>query len=278
MITVTFDKNVYELVVEPSKEAAIDSISRAAYYRLNALIRSGIIRPLISETILTYETIRKADRQAVLACRQPLVSHWEGDSLYLQSNPDRHPSMSLFDHYYLPRAIDLGFKVLPDHRLGKLVNTSVQKEWYYQNGVDFLELSKRFGEVDAYLELHGVGYAHFANLIGYKAGTGRFVTQAVVDYSGNFKAFSAALSERSDGDSVALHIAYQSDFFCTNDRGISAGQSVFKKDIVVELEKRYNFRKRNPMELLTILEMTIKTHIRPYAPIAVITKVSLKKD
>jgi hypothetical protein len=43
------------------------------------------------------------------------------------------------------------------------------------------------------------------------------------------KLVADAVSEWADGDSVAAHVGYQNDFFCTRDRGVGAGNSVFNR-------------------------------------------------
>ena len=63
---VTFDKNVYEFVVDPEKKGNISEDLRDCYRQINSLISSGKILPFISETILTYEVLSKENRKAVL--------------------------------------------------------------------------------------------------------------------------------------------------------------------------------------------------------------------
>ena len=69
------------------------------------------------------------------------------------------------------------------------------------------------------------------------------------------KKLSAAISEWSDGDSVALHIAYGIDYFCTNDQAKNSGtKSVFNPAIQAKLLDEFNFRKVTPAELLQVIE------------------------
>lgn len=62
--------------------------------------------------------------------------------------------------------------------------------------------------------------------------------------------FLSAVAEWSDGDSVALHIAYKLDYFCANDRGIAAGtRSVFNDSIYRKIHDKFGFHKLSPIEL-----------------------------
>ena len=84
MIKVTFDKNVYEFVVEPEKPGKINELERAIYMRIHQCIIDRKIIPFISESILTYETLSKKDRQKILFDNQPLlISHDDGTLLYI---------------------------------------------------------------------------------------------------------------------------------------------------------------------------------------------------
>lgn len=75
--------------------------------------------------------------------------------------------------------------------------------------------------------------------------------EAIKQYTGTNKKLSSALSERSDGDSVALHIANELDYFCTNDRGRNAKHSVFSDEVCSYLQSKYNFQKGTPSDLLS---------------------------
>lgn len=58
-LKVTFDKIVYEFVVDPDKEAGIPDSQRTALRLINEYIKERRILPFISETFLTYEAVTK---------------------------------------------------------------------------------------------------------------------------------------------------------------------------------------------------------------------------
>jgi hypothetical protein len=246
---VTFDKNVYEFVVDPEKPGPVDPSVRDNYRKIHGAILKGEIIPFISETILTYEVLKKDQRQNILSHTQPImVTSGEG-SIAIFSNPGIHPGNTAYEDHYLPKAITMGLKILPDRRFGKLINPHVKKEWYYIPDEDYFSRSARYGEILDLLEGLNVGYIQFKNLINTNDLGHLPVFTAVSMYSGSAKKLSAALSERSDGDSVALHITYEIDFFCTFDKGANAGRSVFNEQICTLLKDKYQFEKITPSGL-----------------------------
>ena len=252
---VTFDKNVYEYIADPEKQGLLTEEARSCYRSLKDLIMQGLIVPFISETILTYETLKKDKRQEILSHGQPINITTDGHTISMEPNPDIHPGNTSFDDYYLPRAIALGFRILPDCRFGKLINPSVKSEWYYLGANDFFLMADRFTEVDDLLSALGVGYSVYKKLADSSGHPNRPPSVNIANYKGSTKTLSAALSERSDGDSVALHIANNIDFFCTRDSGKNAGHSVFAPAACEKLKKQFGFRKGTPEELLSLFSV-----------------------
>lgn len=253
-LKVTFDKNVYEFVVSPEKEAKVSDDKRKLFRQINQFICSGKIEPFISETILTYEVLAKRERQEILSNDQPIIVTSEGSHITVGSNPLIHPGNSVQDDIFLPMAIELGFKILPDRRFGKLINPAVKPEWYYLTDEDFLVVSERFTRVLDEMDKLDVGYKAFQIELGLLANTHLRPYQAIHQYKGGSKKLSAAISERSDGDSLALHIANKLDFFCTYDRGVNAKNSVFSEKIVTQLSSKFSFIKGTPEALVALLK------------------------
>lgn len=161
---VTFDKNVYEFVVDPEKESDISLEARDCYRKIHSLIVAGKIFPFISETILTYEVIRKDDRKAILSHHQPIVVTSDEDTISTSSNPIVHPGNSCYESFYLPKAINIGFRVLPDRRFGKLINPAVKSSWYYLKDEDYFIVSDRFSSILSDLDSLNVGYKAYSNI------------------------------------------------------------------------------------------------------------------
>lgn len=253
---VTFDKNVYEFVVDPEKPANINSSAREDYRKIHEAILKGKIIPFISETILTYEVLKKDQRQSILSHPQPILVSGSEGTISIFSNPGIHPGNSTYEDIYLPKAIGMGFKILPDRRFGKLINPHVKKEWYYVPDEDYFIRSDRYSEILKLLEELNVGYIQFKNLINSNDLGHLPIFTAISLYAGSIKKLSAALSERSDGDSVALHITYEIDYFCTFDKGANAGQSVFNDKICNVLKERYLFEKVSPSDLAVLIDFS----------------------
>ncbi|MCU1312744.1 MAG: hypothetical protein JWM54_501 [Acidobacteriaceae bacterium] len=70
--------------------------------------------------------------------------------------------------------------------------------------------------------------------------------------------FASAMGEWADGDSIAAHIAYGNDVFCTHDRSKSAGRkSILDADNREWLAERYN------VEFATIEELAARVRSAP---------------
>ena len=249
-IKVTFDKNVYEFVVHPSKEARITQQERVAFEMIHQMIRNKRILPFLSESTLTYEAVAKEQRLKVLAHSKPLIFSHEGTVTTISPNPEIHPGNHFEDDIYLTGAIEMGFRILPGRRLGKLVNPAVKKDWYHLSEDRFEAISERFSEVVREIELLGGGYRRYHALITTEENKHLNIFERVKMFNGSLKQFAKAISEWSDGDSVALHIAYDHDFFCTNDNARNAGgDSVFNHRICSLIDQKFGFKKISPLEL-----------------------------
>jgi hypothetical protein len=61
---------------------------------------------------------------------------------------------------------------------------------------------------------------------------------------------SKALAEWADGDSIAAHVGYRNDYFCTHDEGMSAGpSSVFSPKNKTILKSKFG------VNFITLLEL-----------------------
>ncbi|NCU06083.1 MAG: hypothetical protein GXC73_19140 [Chitinophagaceae bacterium] len=253
-LKVTFDKNVYEFVVNPNKETDISDNERAVFRLINGFIVNGRILPFISETCLTYEAVAKKERIPVLAHRQPILVKSEGMLVTISSNPNIFPGNHFKDDIYLKGAIDLGFKILPGKRFGKLINPNIKTEWYYYLNEDYFETSERYGKIADFIEEMGGGYTQYLNLITTLDNKHLNTNEKLKLFRGNIKHLSAAVAEWSDGDSVALHIAYGLDYFCTYDEGKNAKpNSTLGQPIYNRLNQKFGFNKVKPEELSRIL-------------------------
>jgi len=253
-LKVTFDKNVYEFVVDPDKEGAIPDSQRTTFCLIHELILEHRILPFISETILTYEAVAKKERFSVLTDPKPILIQSEGTSVTVGSNPGIFPGSHAKDDIYLRGAIDMGFKILPGKRFGKLINPSIKSEWYYYLNEDYLLTSERFSNAVKIIEGLGAGYSQYIDLITNSGNAHLNSKEKLKQFQGNVNRLNFAIAEWSDGDSVALHIAYGIDFFCTKDEGKNArANATFGSVVNNELNERVGFKKGSPEELVKLL-------------------------
>lgn len=80
---VTFDKNVYEYIIDPEKPGNQDGHTRQCYRDLHELIVHQKITPFVSETVFTCEALRKGERKKVLSRRDKLNIETEGERFRL---------------------------------------------------------------------------------------------------------------------------------------------------------------------------------------------------
>lgn len=253
-IKVTFDKNVYEFVVDPKKDAPISADDRRSYEIIHHLILQGRIIPFISETILTYEAVAKKERLNVLSKPKRFLIKAEGSKITIGSNPAIFPGAHARDDRYLRAAISMGFKILPGKRLGKLVNPSINAEWYYYMDEDYLQTSERFSDIVKIIQGLGGGYTQYIDLITTPLNKHFNPQERLTLFEGNPKILSAAIAEWSDGDSVALHLTYGLTYFCTNDNGKNATlNATLGIKVSAALEERFSFKKVNPFQLVKIM-------------------------
>lgn len=253
---VTFDKNVYEFVVDPGKDGILPRAEKQIFESIHQAIIDKRIEPFISETILTYESVNKEARQKTLSHNNPLNITGAGGKITIASNPSVHPGSHPKNELYLRKAVELGFRILPGKRFGKLVNPIVQPEWFYLPEGDYMQRSEHFSEITKFIQSYGCGYAVYNDLTCPPELAHLNFPQRMQYYTGGDKKLSRAIAEWSDGDSVALHLTYGIHIFCSKDEGRNAGtKSVFHPDVVQRLDERYGFKKVSPAELQEILRV-----------------------
>ncbi len=247
-LKITFDKNVYEFVVDPEK--ALTHPGMEQFKIIHKAIRNGNILPFICETILTYETIGRNKRKEILSNDKPFVFSSLGSVFTMASNPDILPAHHIKDEKYLNAAIALGFKILSGKRIGKLINPAINSTMYYFTGEDYLVTSERFAVVVKMIDSLGAGYSQYHDLVTTEQNRHCLPYEKLKQYTGTAKKLKQAVGEWSDGDSIALHIAYQLDFFCTNDRGKNAGRkAALNSENCKMLHDEYGFTVIDPFLL-----------------------------
>lgn len=260
--TVTFDTNVWQMIVEPDSFKA--NRQRDAACVVRAAIERGEIEPFLSSTVVNIEAVPKR-----VGARASYLFDSLNDRITIETNfsedgrisgtvsiggtTDVHPGISPTFRRLLKSAFELGFKWLPTPRLGSLSPTDFEEFQCYMGPSspeeDFevwqldgqqLQVPKsiqRTADACARIEEMGYGFAvvlEIARQIQRREGL-----PDVPWFMGLNRAkdhdeavrVSKAFAEWADGDSVAAHIGNCLDIFCTEDRhGGRQNGSIFSKN------------------------------------------------
>jgi hypothetical protein len=238
---ITYDSNTLDKVARP--ERFPKDPRQTEYCRIHSLLKEGAIKGFFCETIVTCEGIQRIDRAEVLSKttlnREINHSQNENGELVIELKlktvmPTRkplHPEVIK----RMQAALKIGMKTLGAPRIGWPRIEDPENVIYFQDGQNSITLSDR---IDRYLvageaiQARGVGFSQIENLAR------KFALRAVISepepwYTSLNRAkdiheeneIKRAVAEWADGDSVAAHIGYGIDFFCTEDKGNSAGAS-----------------------------------------------------
>ena len=243
---VTFDSNVWRWVVAP-EDAPVQNDS-AIYRELNRLCSDGLIDGYLSGSMFAWEAVSRLERKDILSkdCGNIGLSKLEEfddcllRTLTIGPDPTAHPGTPEKFIYYLEKASKLGFKVMRIPRLGYLSNPDLTEKYW--------------ADVVGVIESRGGGLAQLQS-IGHQYATNWMKAMEIAPAS-KIKAVAKAVAEWADGDSVAIHLAYGNDFFCTKDAAKGAGQqSVMAPTSVEYLAKMFDLKKVSPEELASVARM-----------------------
>ena len=234
MITVTFDANTLEKATRPER-CASDAL-QADYLAVHAALKDGRIKGYFSQTYCTLEGIEKKDRPRVLGQTSVGSSATAPAKNTLNiSITIRHHRESLNDAHSkaVQAALKLGLRALrgPARLVDGLTRSDPDKSFYApdESTDQLIARRTRANEVATAIDLRGVGHAiaqklgnDFNNRADVK---NKLWHQGLTRYKNihEQRAIERAIAEWSDGDSVASHVGYGIDFFCSNDFGKGAG-------------------------------------------------------
>jgi len=248
---VTFDSNVWQMVVLPSLASKTSLYD--AFTTVNEALRMKQIQGFICETVGTLEAVRRAGRKAYFTSIKPIVevkADVQGGQALLTinigTNHDQHPGLPNVLRERLELAFALGMRLMRAPHIGIPVPASFLDLSVFADEVDVptsAARDNRWGDVVETIEQRGVGSAVLRRL---EAETGR-----KPETKGE-KEFVLAVAEWADGDSVAAHVAYNNDVFCTEDQGKSArGGSILDADNRLWLAVTHNVKFATIGELAT---------------------------
>lgn len=255
---VTFDSNVWRAAADPSRFP--NNPEYAAFVRINAALKSGMIRGVLCETVFTLEGIARADRKNFFVSYRPKAKVTEEElpdgtiKLGFSLGPDNsaHPGNNSYLSSHLADALAVGFKLMRCPRVAGVQNSDLKDEWFNPT---LHEYANKFGEVARRLESAGAGIA-LIKTIGnkYASPTEPWFEGLTKAPSSEDTAIAKAVAEWADADSVAAHVANGNTYFCTNDIAVAAGTaSTFSASNRQWLEAEYGVQFRSPTALVTYI-------------------------
>ena len=248
-LRVTFDSNTLELACQPERHPR-DS-RQPLMQRVHEALVTGQIQGYYSVTMLTIEGVMRKDRASVFSgtriATQPettkvtanadlpeavreMVGDADLESIHIEyraEQPDRKP-LHPQTIARMKAANALGLRALRAvPRLGAYQITDPTGEFYLDRGdTEALKVwIDKACEVARAIEDRGVGIAQIKKLgndLGASCGPSawfRFLDHAADMHEQ--RAVERAFSEWADGDSIAAHVAYGLDVFCSDDVGNS---------------------------------------------------------
>jgi hypothetical protein len=234
-LRVTFDSNVWQMVIMPS--LASKTPLYTDFITIHDSLRTRRIQGFISETVGTLEAIKSVGRKAYFTSIQPrvnveVVNVVGGQALLkidIGTTHDQHPGLHRVLKERLELAIALEMRLMRAPRMTIPVPALFLDLSVFADEVDVptsAARDNRWGEIMETIEQRGVGGALLRSLQEKAGGRADAIEE---------KEFARAVAEWADGDSVAAHVAYGNDIFCTEDQGKSAGG----KSILDEENRRW---------------------------------------
>jgi hypothetical protein len=248
-ISVTFDSNIWEIVVDEEKRNQSDPI----YQQIHDSIKAGEITPFFFEGVATMETVRKRDRKSHIAGYKAGFEMSVDGQIYAKSSGFGSPEISDYLKNMVPKALELGFRFTHLPRIGSPMLNIPDKYWAPDEKYSMGKRQERSFECAEFIESLGSGKAALLN--GLDPGKGGIVQRTSRDQAVTVKKYAKLFSEWVDGDALAANYGYGIDYFCTNDTGSSAGSfSIFYPENLMVLQAKYPVNVISPMVLASRIE------------------------
>jgi len=220
MVTsVTFDSNIWEFIVDEKKRNDSDPV----YTKLYDLIKSGVIEPYFFEGLATMETIKKIDRKEYYANYKPKFSMLINGEEILLYNGSEAPILSEYLSELIPQALKLGFRFTRLPRIGAPKLDIAKKYLAPDKKYNMGERHDRSFKCAKYIEEINGGKQVLMNKLGISSGG--LAQQTKNNDSITSKKYANFVAEWVDGDALAANYGYGINYFCTCDKGNSAGKS-----------------------------------------------------
>jgi hypothetical protein len=251
-ISVTFDSNAWENIVDDTKR-----IAQPVYETLYQNIINKKIIPFFFEGIITTESIPRKDRQEYMKnFKATIIFQVEDEEPHI-THGSKAPELTPYLNENIPKALKMGFKFLKNPRIGGIGLDSNSKFLADDVKYSLKERLNRTMECTRYIESLGAGKASLENKLDGNSDKG-IIHQTVNDTSVNTKQYAKGIAEWVDGDALGAHYGYGVDYFCTNDNASGAGSSsVFSPLNLANLKSKYQLNVISPNELVNILKQNV---------------------
>jgi hypothetical protein len=251
-LTVTFDSNVWENIVDEQKR-----VNDSTYGTLYELIIQKRITPFFFEGIATTETILKKDRKDYFKDYKATISFQIENEKPNITEGTKAPELTPYLQDNIPKALKLGFKFIKFPRIGG-IGLNIDTKYIAENKLYSLkERLDRSFECAKYIEKLGAGKKQLENKLDGNSDKG-IINQTKNDINTSQKQYAKGIAEWVDADALSAHYGYGINYFCTNDKASGAGQSsVFSEKNLKEIKNKFNIRVVTPSELIELINLNV---------------------
>jgi len=252
-IKVTFDTSALDRAARPARYPK--DPRQTEFNKVHDSIVAGTLKGYFSETLITLEGIENEDRAGVLGGTRlerqfqragPVTLHV--NLIVQQDRKPLHPEFSA----RIQAARSIGMRALRGPaRAGEIYVEDPDGTLFEPDGSED-KLSERLNktaEVARAIEARGAGFAVPSSLAAFFAKRDRTIDIPWSRSLGRARGIpeqrkvQRAIAEWADADSIAAHIGYGMDLFCTEDQGKGAGApSIFDSKNRAWLEKTYGVK------------------------------------
>jgi hypothetical protein len=257
---VTFDTDTIDKATRP--ERFPKDPDQLKFMKVHEALKNGMVRGFICDTMITLEGIQNKDRATVFGSTTLTTDRKAtGNAIELTMKAVQPARQPLPDENVrrLRVALAMGVRVLSAPRIANARIEDPDKTIYVQeNDAQRLgERLDRFHEVSRAIEDRGFGTSpakRIAERLANKAGVVEpWYRSLARANASDEKEFAKAVREWADSDTVAAHIAFQNDIFCTGDKGKSAGNSILDDANRAWLTAAYGVKFATIPELATLV-------------------------
>jgi hypothetical protein len=248
--TVTLDTNVFQHIMRP--HLFPNDRDPKSLQIVHDALKANLLKGFVADPIAHIEQIPKTKRSAYFAGVRTLIQGSEellpGGILKLSykvsPDPTAHPGLPGVLVDCLKESLAMGVAILRCPRIAVPLAPEVDPTWYAAD-TDIASRQMRFEDALKAIEDRGVGIAVLKavgrEFLKRDGKSGEWHEGLALSRDGHDEGkIKRGWAEWADGDSMAAHIAYQNDYFCSRDEAVSAGLSIFNENNQAWLKKTYN--------------------------------------